>query len=286
MGDAHTRTTQNPSYTYNNPGNYTVALTVTDAGGSDTMTKIRYIEVLKGGPNVDFTGSPTAGEVPLFVTFTDLTTASTPSAELFIWIWDFGDSDGAWSIDTGNTTHTYTEPGLYDVTLEVTEVDGINQGTGLKTKYNYIVVAGAGPTLGVSVAPATFDFGLIDPSAVATNAGSALVVTNTGEGNEDISIRIKDQDDRGEWTSGTPGQNTYTLSTRLADVIGTFGPNDNLTTVLQWCDGTIFGGGGDNLAPAATVNQWFQFQAPTATTGTHAGSQHTITVEVGCRQAE
>ena len=283
MGDAHTRTAQNPSYTYNSPGNYTVALTVTDIGGSDTMTRFRYIEVLPGGPDVDFTASPTAGEVPLFVTFTDLTTASSPSAYLFIWEWYFGDDGYDWSWDTGNTTHTYTEPGIYDVTLVVSDALG---GIGLRTKYNYIVVVGAGPVLGVSVTPATLDLGFLEPAAVVTNAGGALVVKNTGEVNEDLSLRIKDQDDRNEWTAGVPGPNTYTLSTRLADVIGTFGANDVLTTALQWCNGALFGGGGLNMAPNATVNQWFQFKSPTTTTGAHAGSQHAITVELGCRQAE
>jgi len=40
------------------------------------------------------------------------------------------------------------------------------------------------------------------------------------------------------------------------------------------------------MAPDETVNQWFQFRAPTETTGAHAASAHTVTVEVGCRQAQ
>jgi PKD repeat protein len=45
FGDGGTSTEQNPSYAYVNPGAYTVALTATNAFGSDTQTKINYITV-------------------------------------------------------------------------------------------------------------------------------------------------------------------------------------------------------------------------------------------------
>jgi predicted outer membrane repeat protein len=45
FGDGLTSTTQNPSHTYTDPGTYTVALTVTGPGGSDTETKSNYIKV-------------------------------------------------------------------------------------------------------------------------------------------------------------------------------------------------------------------------------------------------
>ena len=45
FGDSGTSTDQNPTYTYNDPGSYTVILTVTGPGGSDTQTKPDYITV-------------------------------------------------------------------------------------------------------------------------------------------------------------------------------------------------------------------------------------------------
>jgi len=78
----------------------------------------------------------------------------------------------------------------------------------------------------------------------------------------------------------------YGLSTRLADAIGTFVASDALTTLTQWCNGANFGGGGNDMTAGATIEQWFEFKAPTSVTGDHADDEHTITVEVSCRQAE
>ena len=73
--------------------------------------------------------------------------------------------------------HIYEEAGVYDVTLQVGDWNGRMD---FETKYMYIVVAG-GPALGVSVSPASFDFGFMELGATGVNQGSALVVTNTGE---------------------------------------------------------------------------------------------------------
>jgi PKD repeat protein len=42
-------TAQNPSFIYNNPGTYTVKLTVTNTNGSNTKTRTNYISVTSGG---------------------------------------------------------------------------------------------------------------------------------------------------------------------------------------------------------------------------------------------
>ena len=48
-GTPSSSTQQNPTITYNTAGNYTVSLTVTGPGGSDTETKTNYITVSGGG---------------------------------------------------------------------------------------------------------------------------------------------------------------------------------------------------------------------------------------------
>ena len=54
FGDGNTSTQQNPSYTYNDDGNYTVSLIVSNNDGSDTKTKTNYINV-DGGTAGTFT---------------------------------------------------------------------------------------------------------------------------------------------------------------------------------------------------------------------------------------
>jgi len=49
FGDSGTSTAQNPSHTYSSAGNYTVALTATNAYGNNTNTKNNYISVTGGG---------------------------------------------------------------------------------------------------------------------------------------------------------------------------------------------------------------------------------------------
>jgi PKD repeat protein len=82
-------TEQNPVFTYNNAGTYTVKLTVTDPGGSDVKQRNDYVHVSPSSLTADFSASPTSGCAPLSVTFTDESTGTIDS-----WAWDF-DNDGS-----------------------------------------------------------------------------------------------------------------------------------------------------------------------------------------------
>ncbi|RME95456.1 MAG: PKD domain-containing protein, partial [Bacteroidetes bacterium] len=103
FGDGGTSSQQNPSHTYTSAGTYTVRLTVTGPGGSDTKRRRDYITVTEPAPVADFTGSPTSGPKPLTVHFTDQSTGNIAN-----WDWDFG--DGGTSTQQ-NPSHTYTEAG-------------------------------------------------------------------------------------------------------------------------------------------------------------------------------
>jgi PKD repeat protein len=50
LGDGGRSTAQNPAHTYDSPGSYTVSLTVTNAGGSDTATKADYVVAVHVDP--------------------------------------------------------------------------------------------------------------------------------------------------------------------------------------------------------------------------------------------
>jgi len=74
FGDGTTSTEQNPEHIYTEVGTYTVSLTSTNEGGSDTEEKEDYITVspLIITPVANFSAEPLSGKYPLQVHFTDL----------------------------------------------------------------------------------------------------------------------------------------------------------------------------------------------------------------------
>lgn len=136
FGDGTNATTQNPVHIYTSSGKYTVSLTASNTGGSNTITRQNYITVSGGSsklPDADFEGKPTCGKAPLNVTFTDRSTGSPT-----IWYWDFGDGINA---TVKNPFHTYTNPGKYTVSLKVTNA----AGSDTKVRQDYVSVSGSKP---------------------------------------------------------------------------------------------------------------------------------------------
>jgi PKD repeat protein len=120
FGDGGTSTAQNPNYTYDQPGIYTVNMTVTDANGCvDTLSRTSFVQVI--GPKVSFTSNPTSGQVPLDVDFTDTSIFTSPPNG---WTWDFGDGG---SSNLVNPTHTYASQGVYATSLTVTDIVGCSR---------------------------------------------------------------------------------------------------------------------------------------------------------------
>lgn len=110
FGDGSTSTARNPTHRYDDPGNYTVQLTVTNASGTFTTTKSNYV---KAGtlPIARFYGEEIQGIAPLKVRFTDESTGSPET-----WYWEFGDGNVS---DIQNPEHLYARSGSYNVTLTV-----------------------------------------------------------------------------------------------------------------------------------------------------------------------
>ncbi|MCK9276804.1 MAG: PKD domain-containing protein [Methanoculleus sp.] len=125
FGDGATSDEQNPVHTYTAAGTYTVNLTVANAAGSDSATQTIAVTTAPVTPVAGFAANVTSGNVPLVVRFTDTSTGS-PTA----WSWTFGDGN----ISAGqNPVHTYTVPGIYTVTLTVTNAAGSSSATGVVT---------------------------------------------------------------------------------------------------------------------------------------------------------
>ena len=107
---------------------------------------------LPAAPTPDFTATPTSGEAPLTVAFSDASTGG-PTA----WGWSFGDGDTATS---ANPSHTYTAPGTYTVALTARNAGGSKT----KSKTGYIVVR----------APST-----VTPPGTGTTGGDTQVTPTT-----------------------------------------------------------------------------------------------------------
>jgi PKD repeat protein len=122
FGDGNTTNfavTTNPSHTYN-AGTFTVSLTVSGVGGTNTLTRSNYIVATNPPPPVaNFTASPVSGTEPLLVTFTD---ASTGTAPLSL-SWNLGDSATTNTAGGVNFTHMYAA-GSYTVTLTASNFVG------------------------------------------------------------------------------------------------------------------------------------------------------------------
>ena len=129
FGDGSTSIVQNPSHTYANSGIYTVTLTVTNSGGSDTVSRSGYITVAPTVPGTSFTANVTSGTAPLYVQFMDNSTNSPAS-----WYWYFGDGGSSTLQDP---VYSYLQPGTYAVEL----IAGNSAGSNTSTVSGYITVA-------------------------------------------------------------------------------------------------------------------------------------------------
>ncbi|MBC6934204.1 MAG: PKD domain-containing protein, partial [Chloroflexi bacterium] len=71
FGDGQTSNEVNPSHTFTNPGNYTVRLSVSNEGGTNTAEAQISVNQPAAAPVAAFTANPTSGDAPLTVQFTN-----------------------------------------------------------------------------------------------------------------------------------------------------------------------------------------------------------------------
>jgi subtilisin family serine protease len=81
--------------------------------------RINAYNCLQNAPLAKFDVNPRQGEIPLTVSFAD----QSPAAGT--WMWDFG--NGQTSTDESPPDQLYSTPGLYDVSLEVTDPNGTHK---------------------------------------------------------------------------------------------------------------------------------------------------------------
>ena len=121
FGDGNTSDEIEPTHVYEDPGVYTVTLTVTNSYGC-TSTDVNPFFVQVIGPDVNFGADTTFAPCPdLTVNFTDSTIFGAP---IISWAWNFGDGGTSF---LQNPTHTYTDYGSYDVSLTIIDIDGCSR---------------------------------------------------------------------------------------------------------------------------------------------------------------
>ncbi|UCF08484.1 MAG: PKD domain-containing protein [Thermoplasmata archaeon] len=124
-----------PSTIYSQPGEYIVTLNVTDSAGNWAMDTLNITVVDVTLPTAD-AGPNDAMDEDLPYTFN--ATGSGDNVGIVNYSWDMDASDGLWW-DTGaepdragpgmaSPVYTYEEPGIYTVTLKVSDAEG-NQAT-------------------------------------------------------------------------------------------------------------------------------------------------------------
>ena len=119
-GNLNTSTLANPSHTYTVAGDYAVTLTVTNSSTGCSAVATSVIYVTTSVPK--FTVNNTivcAGTASAFTN--EVAANSSANFAVSSYLWNFGDGQTS---DQPNPSHTYTTPGLYNVTLQVTGTHG------------------------------------------------------------------------------------------------------------------------------------------------------------------
>jgi PKD repeat protein len=113
-----------------------------DDGGFDRGAAWVLFRSGTGAPVADFVSAPPSGEAPLVVSFTDRS-----SGAITAWHWDFGDGTSA---SEPSPTHSYTQPGAYEVALTVTSPLGMDT---LRRQRAVVVLEPIVPTANFTATP-------------------------------------------------------------------------------------------------------------------------------------
>lgn len=120
FGDGSNSNLPSPTHTYQNPGTYTITLWTVNANGCTDMQTVDSMITIDGGSPGIITSNANSGCKPLTTDFTDSSSSSLS------WLWDFGDG----TTDTARyPQHTYSDSGVYDVSLTVTNTTGCTSST-------------------------------------------------------------------------------------------------------------------------------------------------------------
>jgi PKD repeat protein len=129
-GDGGTANVQSPgAHTYSVAGSYNITLTVTNAGGSNSVSHPVNAAAPCAAPVAIFSVSPTSGSKNStnFVVTNSSTNMSTAGCNN-IWSWNFGDGSGQSSVQSP-AAYQYNKKGSYTITLTASNTGGTSTVT-------------------------------------------------------------------------------------------------------------------------------------------------------------
>jgi gliding motility-associated-like protein len=202
FGNGQTSSLQNPAVAYTTAGTFTVTLITRNTSGSDAIRKTGYITVYPY-PQANFTSNYTLACSPANVQFTDISTPGQGS--ITSWTWAF--SDGTVS-NQQNPSHTFSQPGYYNVSLTVVNSGGCSNATtasrylrvvdGIQPnfEFNQSSTACAAPFSGTllnqTAGPGnlTYNWTIANGATPATSTAASPAVTFPNNGTYNITLQV------------------------------------------------------------------------------------------------
>ena len=207
MGDGTQIEGQAVDHTYSQPGSYSIELAVTDNSGTASARSattrqviinyfpsatIEAAEVVAPGQNVRFDGS----------------LSSDIDGTITAYSWDFGDGNNS---SGEQTTHSYGQPGIYQIQLKVTDDSGLKEAVGfdhheLRVNHPPVIQLNQ-PGKTSPNAPVTLDASdSYDPDGTITNylwyidgkewqAGTSVVQVSPSDKEKSLSLIVVDDAD-------------------------------------------------------------------------------------------
>ena len=164
FGDGNTSSAPNPSHTFAVSGTYTVELTVTNGGGEDTTAQQVIVELAP--PVASFDCNVIGGGVAC---------NGTPSTSAAAFSWSAPGSIAQNGTATSTPSFTYTNSDTFDITLTVTNTEGVSNST-----TRMVVVTVPEPPTITSALVLTNNNGVVELSASALNSPTSWAWTAPG----------------------------------------------------------------------------------------------------------
>ncbi len=205
FGDGGSSQDTNPVHTFNAAGLYNVSLTVIAQNGlrsTDNLTVRIDSPLLPSAAPVAKISAPPQGQTGQPVSFD--ASQSTASSPMVSWLWNFGDGATA---DGLNIPHAYANPGVYNVTLTVTDQNGQSNSA------NQLITIAAAPQpntppVPVIGAPAQAEAGqtvTFNASGTQHNGQLTNIAWDLGDGSSNTGEVVN-------YAYTTPGDYTVTLT--------------------------------------------------------------------------